>query len=227
MPVDAVRGVLFFILLASSLFNAKPLLASAVTYRQQGLLYRDRGRFPEAIDALQKAVELEPQNLSGRVSLGWTLHLAGEDRSAAEVLRQTAAIDPFNVPACNALGIVYLVNNDLPAAVFTHTWASWLAPDNEIPHYNLSLAFERLQHYDWAIVSAQKATRLEPDNPHPWVAQSIAHWGKGDKTAALQDYRRAIELDSRYGDLAFLDALTIAGFSSNQISTAKVIAASR
>ena len=51
--------------------------AAATALRQQGLDYRQQGRYDEAIAALQKSLKLDASNLSGRVILGWTLHLAG------------------------------------------------------------------------------------------------------------------------------------------------------
>ena len=197
----------------------------AVTYRELGITYRDQGDFPASIAAFQKAVELSPANLEGRVNLGWTLHLAKRDRQSAQVLEQTIPYDPYNVQTFNALGIVYLVNDDLAAAVLTHTWASWLEPKNEIPHYNLSLAYQRLQQFPWAIASAQKAAALEPDNPHPWVALAIAQWGKGDHQAALNSYREAIALDQRYSDRDFLEYLNEAGFSPAQIQLSQQVLA--
>lgn len=198
-------------------------ISSAAYYRAQGLQYRQKERFAEAITALKTAVELEPDHLPGRVSLGWTLHLAGQDRLAAQTLQATLQRDPFHVPTLNALGIVYLVNDDPVAAATVHSWAIALSPNNEIAYYNLSLAWERLQQYDWAINTAQQATILESDNPHPFVALAIAQWGKGDKIATQQSYQAAINLDSRYRDGAFLDWLSESGFSTQQIATSKQV----
>jgi Flp pilus assembly protein TadD len=77
-----------------------------------------------------------------------------------------------------------------------------------------------LQQYDLAIATAQRAAELEPTNPHPLVALAIAHWGKGDRSAAQQAYRQAIDLDPRYREPAFLTNLQEAGFSPDQIQTA-------
>ncbi|HEY9631620.1 MAG TPA: tetratricopeptide repeat protein [Coleofasciculaceae cyanobacterium] len=207
-----------------SCLSAQPTWAdAAVTYRELGITYRDQGDLPASIAAFQKAVDLSPDNLEGRVNLGWTLHLAKRDRQSAQVLEQTIPYDPYNVQTFNALGIVYLVNDDLAAAVLTHTWASWLKPDNEIAHYNLSLAYQRLQQYPWAIASAQKAAQLEPDNPHPWVALAIAQWEQGDRPAALKSYREAIALDERYSDREFLEYLNESGFSPDQIQLSQQI----
>lgn len=170
---------------------------------------------------LQKAVALEPDNISGRVLLGWTQHRAGQASDAANTLLQAFYLNPFDVPTLNALGIVYLVGGQLDAAVTTHSWAALLKPDNEIAYYNLSLAFERLKQYDWAVATAREAAKLEPNNPHPPVAEAIAHWGNRDRAGAQTAYQQALALDSRYNDAAFLDYLNEAGFSPDQIETSK------
>lgn len=198
---------------------------SASEYRQRGLSYREQERYPEAIAALQKAVELEPNNLSGRVLLGWTLHRAGQAKEAVETLQHSLELNPFDVPTLNALGIVYLVGGQVTDAVITHVWAAILKSNNEIAYYNLSLAFERSQQYDWAISTANVAARLEPSNPHPLVALAIAHWATGDRVLAQQAYQQAIDLDPRYRDAAFLNYLNEAGFSADQIERSKTVLA--
>ena len=202
----------------------KPVCATTASeYRSQGLAYRNWERYTEAIAALKKSVQLEPKNLSGRVILGWTQHLAGQEDAAAESLVQVLTYDPTWVPALNALGIVYLVSGKLNSAVAVHAWAVFLEPKNEVAYYNLSLAFHRLQIYDSAILTAKKAATLEPSNPHPLVALAIAYWDSGDRTQAKLAYHQAQSLDFRYGDRSFLNHLKKAGFSSSQIDTTKQI----
>ena len=198
-------------------------VAAASQARLQGLQLRNQGRYDDAIATLKKSVQLDPQNLSSYVILGWTQHLAGQETAAAQTLQQALERDPDHVPALNALGIVHLVSGDLQAAVATHTRAASLKPDNEIAYYNLSLAYQRLQQYDEAIAKATRATELEPGNPHPWVALAIAHWGKEDTAAANQAYQRAIQLDGRYRDRSFLSHLKKAGFSPDQIRTTEQV----
>ncbi len=197
-----------------------PLASAATTaseYRQMGLLYRQQGRYAQAIAAMQKSVDLEPENLMGRVNLGWTLHLAGQEKAAAKSLWQVISKKPLFVPAYNALGIVYLVEGNLPASVLVHSWAAILKPDDEVAHYNLSLALHRLKIYNLAIVTANRAAILEPNNPHPLIAAAIAYWDSGDKKAAQQVYQKAINLDARYREQNFLSNLKQAALSSEQI----------
>lgn len=196
---------------------------TAEEYRIQGLNYRQQEKYPEAIEQLTKAVALEPNNIAGRVILGWTQHRAKQPGAATQTLVETFYRQPFDVPNLNALGIVHLVNNRLPEAVLTHSWAIAIKPDNEIAHYNLSLAMERLEQYPWAVSNALVASKLEPTNPHPLIALSIAHWGAGDRPQALQALQQALSLDGRYAQAEFLNYLGEAGFSPPQIKTSQEI----
>lgn len=203
-----------------------PYLASK--YRELGLLYQQQQRYPEAIATMKQSVELDPQNIIGRVNLGWTQHLAGQEVASADSLLQAAYRDPYSAPTFNALGIVYLVGGDLTSAVAAHSWAAMLKPDNEIAYYNLSLSCHRLKQYAFAAITANLAAQLEPTNPHPFVALAIAHWDGGEKNLSTKAYRSALNLDSRYSDRAFLGHLKKAGFSQSQIQTAEqVLSATR
>lgn len=225
MPIGVVPKILITVLLAAStLLDPEPAFtATASQYLEQGLRYRASERYPEAIAALKKSVELEPKNISGQVILGWTLHLAGKEDPATQTLLQAASQDLFNVPTFNALGIVFLVTGKLASAVVVHSWATILQPDNEIAYYNLSLAYHRLKNYNLALATANRAAALEPSNPHPLVATAITHWASGDRLLAQKVYRQAINLDPRYRDRTFLSHLKQAGFSSSQIQTTELL----
>jgi len=199
---------------------------AADEYRQLGLSYRKQERFDDAIAVLQQAVTIDPQNIDGRIILGWTQHLAKKHEAAAASLWEAIYRSPTSLQAFNAIGIVYLVRGDLPQSVVLHSWAAMLKTDNEIAHYNLSLAYQRLKQYDLAIAYAQKAIELEPSNPHPFVALAIAQWTSGDQAGAKKTFRDAIGVDARYRSADFLNFLNEAGFSTEQIQTAKQVLAS-
>jgi tetratricopeptide (TPR) repeat protein len=198
---------------------------AAETYRIRGLEQRNQDNFDGAIAQFQTARTLDPFNPDSYVLLGWTQHLAGQRQQAAATLTNGLEYDDDYVPSLNALGIVYLVQGQLDQAVQTHARAIALQPDNEIAHYNLSLAYERLQDYPAAIAHAKRATQLEPYNHHPWVALALAAWGNQDAEAAQSAYGEAVRLDGRYRDRAFLDHLSKAGFSPEQIETTDQIRA--
>ncbi|NET10918.1 MAG: tetratricopeptide repeat protein [Merismopedia sp. SIO2A8] len=199
------------------------IASSPEEYRQLGLSYRQQGRYEEAIAALETAVSLEPDHVSGHVILGWTQHLADQDAAAAHTLVHALQLDPFAIPTANALGIVYLVQDQLVAAMMTHLWAAYLNPDNEIAYFNLSLAAQRMGYDAWAIELASRAIALEPYNPHPLIAGAIAHWSKGDQQQAIQLYRQAISLSPHYHTRSLSTYLQAAAFHSEQIGMANQI----
>lgn len=190
---------------------------TAEMYRQSGLKSRQQGNYTKAIQLFEKAAKLDPSNLSGRILWGWTLHLAEKETEAKDVLQQILVEDSNNIRALNALGIVHLVSGNLNDAVKAHQQAVSLNPKNEIAHYNLALAYQRLKEYEPALIHAKEATQLEPNNPHTWVAIALVYWDKGDKSQAKTMYKRAINLDPRYRQSSFLSHLKLAGLSEDQI----------
>ncbi|MEO1378016.1 MAG: tetratricopeptide repeat protein [Cyanobacteria bacterium J06635_10] len=222
------KMMLTVIIASAALIVNQPALAakSAGEYRLLGLKYRQQGRYNEAIEIMEKSVELEPENISGIVNLGWTLHLAKKETEAAKSLWKAIYKKPSFVPAYNALGIVYLVDGNLAAAILVHTAAAFLKPDNEIAFYNLSLAFHQLEIHPLAITTANRATILEPNNPHPLIAAAISYWDSDDKINAQQIYRQAINLDARYSQKSFLNHLQKAAFTPEQINVVNQILSS-
>lgn len=70
MQIGVVRILIPVLLVASSLINLQPAFtATASQYLQQGLRYRTSERYPEAIAAIKKFVQLNP-TISRQVILG-------------------------------------------------------------------------------------------------------------------------------------------------------------
>jgi len=108
-----------------------------------------------------------PTRLSACVNLGWYLHLQGQNQRAIDILNQVTRLAPKDTKAFNALGVIYLFTADYPKAVAINRTALQIQPNNEIAHYNLSLALWELGQFAEAQMHAQDAARLEPTNPIP------------------------------------------------------------
>lgn len=221
MQLKSLLGVGLICLML--LVQANAAGETAATYREQGLAYRAVGDLNQAIAALERSVELEPQNLQGLILLGWTQHLAGKGVEAAQVLWRALLQQPNLTEAANALGIVYLVRGELEVAILLHEWANLVRPNNEIAHYNLSLSYQLTAQIPLAIAHGKIAAELEPQNPHPLISLAVSYWQDQNSTAAVSAYKAALNLDQRYYQPDFVDQLNQAGFNSSQIAIAKVI----
>jgi peptidase MA superfamily protein len=87
------------------------------------------GRFDDAVNALQLAVAVDPENPSPLVQLGsYYLRL---DYVSDAVFRLEEAIElaPENVDAHDLLGDAYYKDNDVPSAIAQWEWVGELQPD--------------------------------------------------------------------------------------------------
>jgi len=71
-----------------------------------GNLLMDSARYPEAIDAYEKAIELDPKNVDVRVDMGTCYRRVGRSDRAAEEFRKAIAIDARHAFAHRNLGVV-------------------------------------------------------------------------------------------------------------------------
>ncbi len=88
----------------------------ARSYLALGQLLSDHGDFTAAIENLQHAAKLEPNNVEYHYTLGLALRLKGEMDSAGSEFQETIRINPQHALAHRSLGLVLRERGDLQAA---------------------------------------------------------------------------------------------------------------
>ncbi len=101
----------------AALEEANALEPSAHRYYALGLAFRDLERRPEAVDQLERAHALAPDDLGYAAALGYAYKDAGRLADAARVFEAVLARDPDRLPLYQELGYIYAALSDTPRAV--------------------------------------------------------------------------------------------------------------
>ena len=174
---------------------------TADRYRDTGEdLYR-RGRYAEAKVALQRAVELDPEDIGSYVNLGLVLASGlGEEEEARRVLEKAVARNPGHAGARHVLGKLYLNQGRLPGAVAALEAARRLSPTSWEYADWLGLAYLRAGRTDDAEPAFRQAVRAAPWSPGPrlHLARLYDRQGRpGDSDRERQIFARLRPLQDR------------------------------
>jgi len=154
---------------------------NAYFYKGLGVCYLQLRRFPDAVDALRKALQINPYYVDARNDLGTALIMVGKrDEGKAELL--AAFNDPTNPsPELSArnLGTAYMEEKRWPDA------ASWFRsslgrnPALIDAHLGLSDALLAQGRSEEAVRAMEDAVKGAPDNPALLVALGQAYYRAG------------------------------------------------
>ena len=132
-------------------------------WKVMGALLEKTGRKSEALNANQKAVQLEPQDAEAHYNLGNTLMGLGRLEEAEASYKQTIALKPDFVLALSNLGMTLQALGRLEEAEASYRHAIALKSDYAEAHSNLGNTLQALGRLEEAEASYRQAIALKPD----------------------------------------------------------------
>ncbi len=117
----------------------------------------------QALAVARRAVELDGNLASARVSLGFILLKAGERDEAKVELDQASALDPKNADAHRGLGELHLAAEQTAEAEASYKRAIALQPTNRTFHNLLGTLYFRMGRMQEAEVEFRRSVALAPD----------------------------------------------------------------
>ena len=129
----------------AALEEANALEPSAQRHHALGLAFGDLKRRPEAVDHLERAHALAPDDLGYAVALGYAYKDAGRLADAARVFEGVVARDPDRLPLYQELGYIYAALSDTSRAVEWFKKAIDNAPRDPRPESDIAEERARLQ----------------------------------------------------------------------------------
>jgi tetratricopeptide (TPR) repeat protein len=151
-------------------------------------------RLDEALEAVRRAIALEPGNVVARARLFELLDRAGRTDEAETALRDAIATAPRNARFHHALIGLLDRSGRLDAALEAANHAAELGTLDAHGHLQLSDRLTRAGRPAEAEAMRRRAVEMSPDDPRLHHRMSVLLQGKGDMDGSLQSILRAVEL---------------------------------
>jgi len=176
----------------------------AMSYVLHGRIYIKKGEDEKAIDYLNKALDLDADNVEGYVHLGEIYTNQNEIDKAISYLKKAVSIDPENFLGHKLLGQNYLGAESYDMAIEILEKASSMSNDDPLVLYNLSYAYLQKEDYKRASDIAEKILVL-PEietgaKAEAYILIGISNIHKESYDEAIEALNKAIEADSNNCD---------------------------
>lgn len=182
----------------SQLLKHRP--TSAVANSLLGLSLLNQGKIEKAIEPLQRATKLAPEEASYFSNLGEVYRQTGDLKKAKVALEKAIKLKPENAQAHNNLGIVFYDNGDFDAAEKSYRRALELNPKFAEAYNNLGNALRRKGDVEAAVNAYQDALAVRANYPEAYnnLGTQLRELGKLEQ--AEHALRKATQLNPRYVD---------------------------
>ena len=176
---------------------------------ERGITLLDKGFIEEAINVLDKAVELDPTSSKAYFYRGLASEDAGNIEQAIADYTKSAELNPEDNNAYYNLGCIYsfLMQYDKAIANYTKNIEhnSAYVPQS---YFNRSKVYFHTFKIDMAISDVSKAIELVPDYVKAYDQRALYYAIKNEFDKAIQDHNKAIELDPEWMHLYYNRAVT-------------------
>jgi tetratricopeptide (TPR) repeat protein len=223
--VDSYLALAQVLLSANRLEDARTAIEAAiarrpyhpVAYRLQGELYDRQEQYEQAINAYERAYQLDPTQIDTFIALSNMLQVhGGRQEGIVSLLQETIEANPDEAILFLALGDQLQSNGDPAGAVEAFNNAldrldAYFLSDNLRPrrssaegrafiYARMARAYENLQESQTAINYYRAAVAAAPDAPWTHVLLGDAYRRGNDLGAAETAYLRALDSDAAYAD---------------------------
>ena len=154
----------------------------------------EAGRPADALPALQRAVDLRPNDAAAHYNLGYDLLQLREFDQAQDHFRQALRLDAGYAAAQYGLGLALWAGGRHAESVqsFREAVSRW--PSSAEAHYNLGAVLERDSQPDEAVGQYTKAVELNPSHVDANLALGVLYATRGHQALAVERFRRVLQL---------------------------------
>jgi tetratricopeptide (TPR) repeat protein len=167
-------------------------------YVERGRLYRDQGKFQQAVDCYRKATEINPKNDEAWIELGQLYYRFGAWRLTRDSLRKAIEINPKNEMAYFELGRLCQRQGESRQAEDLFKRAIELNPENSLAFYQLGILYRDQGKLSQAEDSFRRSDEIRPQDERTLGAIASLYEEMGKPELAKEYTAKAEKL--RLGD---------------------------
>jgi protein O-GlcNAc transferase len=191
-------------LLAAGRYAESAEVAEAMTrrYPRDGFAWRvlggvlgQMGHIPQALEALQRAVEFSPDDVESHGNLGAALIMLGRAPEAERSLRRALQINSDLAAAHNNLGVVLRDTGRFQEAEASFRRALQLKPEDAGALYNLSVTLYRLGRLRESEASYRQLLQSRPDHMAAHIDLSVILKDLGRPEEVVEICRHALQIN--------------------------------
>ena len=179
----------------------------SITYNWCGVTLRAMGRYKEALESLDKAIELNLKDAEIWYNRGITLHAMRRYDEALESYNKAIELNPNFVKAWNNKGFTLYSMGRYKEALESYNKAIELNPEKVGAWYNKGKTLYAMRRYKEALESYNKAIELNPKDARAWYNRGNVFRAMRRYEEALESYNKAIELNPNFVEARFNRAL--------------------
>ena len=137
----------------------------ALGHYNLGALYMQQGEVQRAIEAFQKAIELDENDTEPHIRLGWIYASQRKFDLAESYLQGALQRNPMLGEAYRGLGEIYVQQDALSDAIAAYTKLMEIEPKAAAGWLRLGALQVKAKQFDHAVHAFQQAMKMNPDLP--------------------------------------------------------------
>ncbi|CAN5449015.1 tetratricopeptide repeat protein [soil metagenome] len=164
-----------------------------------GICQLAQKHFEAARTSLEHASSLNPAAAPAHYALSQAYYGLGRDADALKAIRRAARLDPENAHVQSQLSSSERRSGNTENALNAANRLTQLQPESALAHVLLAEIYSDLRQHDLMESEIEIAIELDPTSDAPIAIRARQAQSKGDFPAAINAFKRAIELNPNQG----------------------------
>ncbi len=161
---------------------------------------------PRIKSEMEKAVELDPNNIEARTALSQFYVMApgimgGSVEKAKRQADAILALDAYRGYVTYAN--IYNRQEDWDQAENYYKKAIAVNPQKALPYHQLGYLYLRMKRHAEAVAQFQRMVQFDPDNANSYDSLGDGYLANGQLDEALDSYRKAVNIDPQFAPSVF------------------------